>query len=318
MKAKAHFFYFLLFIFFLNLILVSAAGAVTRIMPLGDSITQGSSSGVSDLSRQVSYRKALWDKLVVAGYDVDFVGSRNSGSALFADGDHEGHPGWTDDEIVNGNGVPAEGTLEEWLAAHQPDVILLHIGTNGLDPSPDQVEVILNVIDTYSTDTWVILALIIKRSCDPYAPPCPGDDDTTAFNDAVLFMANGRVSDKIVVVDMEDGAGIDYRERPAGDMYDELHPFQYGIGYAKMADEWFSALEQILPDPNPPDNSSNSDSGCFISTATYGLHMEPHAKALVDFRDHFLLTNFVGRALVDLYHSIRHLRQISTLDVFIK
>jgi hypothetical protein len=211
----------------------------------------------------------LWDKLVSAGYDIDFVGSLNSGSALFADGDHEGHTGWTDDEIVNGRPItdPGAGKLEDWLVDDQPDIVLLHIGTNSLDPSPDQVKDILNVIDAYSTDTWVILALIIKRSCDPYAPPCPGDDDTTDFNDAVLFMANGRSGDKIVIVDMEDGAGIDYRRQPAGDMWDDLHPFQYGIGYAKMADEWFSALEQILPDP--PKKSSGSDSGCFIGTAAY-------------------------------------------------
>jgi len=45
---------------------------------------------------------------------------------------------------------------------------------------------------------------------------------------------------------MQNGAGINYdRWDLGGDMWDELHPFQFG--YEKMADLWFSALIEILP-----------------------------------------------------------------------
>jgi len=224
-------------------------------MPLGDSITQGYASGEPNENRQVSYRKALWDKLIAAGYDVNFVGSLDSGSALFDDGDHEGHIGWTDDEIVDGNGVPAEGKLDEWLALYQPHVVLLHIGTNGLDPSPDDVADILDVIDNYSLDTYVILARIINQSTY--------NAIVTQFNNNVENMAYLRVNnindpaypDNIIFgaeVDMEDGAGIDYRLRPSGDMENNLHPYQNPAtgeapGYEKMANVWFSALQEILP-----------------------------------------------------------------------
>jgi len=43
--------------------------------------------------------------------------------------------------------------------------------------------------------------------------------------------------------------------------------------------------------------------GCFIATAAYGSYMESHVKVLRDFRDHFLLTNPVGKAFVDLYYT---------------
>lgn len=255
-RTKARFFYLIVFIFFLQTVLASSGWAATRIMPLGDSITQGYASGELDPDRQISYRKALWDKLVAAGYDVNFVGSLNSGSDLFDDGNHEGHPGWTDDEIVNGNGVPAEGKLNEWLALYQPHVVLLHIGTNGLDPSPDDVADILDVIDNYSLDTYVILARIINQSTD--------NAIVTQFNDNVEDMAYLRVyttnppayPDNIIFgadVDMEDGAGIDYRLRPSGgDMENNLHPYQISgtaiaPGYEKMANVWFSALQEILP-----------------------------------------------------------------------
>jgi hypothetical protein len=225
-------------------------------MPLGDSITQGSSSGESVQAKQVAYRKALFDQLNAAGYDVDFVGSRNNGSAIFGTvdlADHEGHPGWSDDEIVNG--VPGDpdpnNKLATWLNVHQPDIVLLHIGTNDLDPSdtgPDDVEAILDEIDVYDLDAWVILARIIAREDDICSgnPPITGTD-TTTFNNKVETVAQGRINDKIVFVDMECWAGIDYRRQPLGDMNDLLHPYAFGTGYDKMADVWFAGLLQILP-----------------------------------------------------------------------
>ena len=169
-----------------------------------------------------------------------------------------------------------------WLEVNPADIILLHIGTNDLDSSPADVKDILDEIDRYeadySTEITVVLSRIINRS--PYS------GTTTLYNNNVEVMANARVNDsknpaypdKIIFgveADMEDGAGIDYDIQPAGDMYDNLHPYQFGTGYAKMADVWYSALEQILldpdpdPDPDPPNNSSGGSSGgCFIGTIT--------------------------------------------------
>jgi hypothetical protein len=200
---------------------VSAFGAQIKIMPLGDSITQGSSSGESVQAKQVAYRKALFDQL--------------------------------NDEIVNG--VPGDpdpnNKLATWLNVHQPDIVLLHIGTNDLDPSdtgPDDVEAILDEIDVYDLDAWVILARIIAREDDICSgnPPITGTD-TTTFNNKVETVAQGRINDKIVFVDMECWAGIDYRRQPLGDMNDLLHPYAFGTGYDKMADVWFAGLLQILP-----------------------------------------------------------------------
>ena len=224
-------------------------------MPLGDSITRGSSSGESDYDYMVSYRKTLWDLLVADSYEVDFVGSQNEGSAVFGDSDladHEGHGGWRDDEILNGRtSAPEDGQLDEWLQNYQPDIILLHIGTNGLDSSPDDVEAILDVIDSYSEDVWVVLSRIINRNCITDDPPCWQSETTTLFNDNVMTMAQNRIDtlgDKIILVDMENGAGIDYQLYPDGDMWDNLHPFE--TGYEKMADIWFSGLQEILPVAN--------------------------------------------------------------------
>jgi parallel beta-helix repeat protein len=44
-------------------------------------------------------------------------------------------------------------------------------------------------------------------------------------------------------------------------------------------------------------------SGCFIATAAFGSPMQPHVSVLRQFRDHFLLNNFVGKALVRFYYN---------------
>jgi len=240
----------LLFVFFLEIIIASPVNAVIRIMPLGDSITVGSSSGELDPNYQVSYRKALWDLLVADGYDVDFVGSRDHGSAVFGDSEHEGHSGWTADEIRDG--------VYNWLNNNPADIILLHIGTNDINSSQDPTDIpleisqILDEIDQYesdySVDITVILALIINRL--NYI--CGNPSTTTTFNDDIYGMAQDRINsgDRIEIIDMECGADIDYREEPTGDMWDSLHPVE--TGYEKMADVWFyDGLKAILPVPDP-------------------------------------------------------------------
>ena len=84
--------------------LVVAAGLVTtaapvpahaesnggvRVMPLGDSITDG-------YNVPGGYRINLWQRLAAGRYTVDFVGSGFNGPASLGDHDHEGHSGLAD------------------------------------------------------------------------------------------------------------------------------------------------------------------------------------------------------------------------------
>jgi len=197
-----------------------AADAI-KVMPLGDSITRGYLGS----AHRWGYRKPLYDSLSNAGFGFDFVGSSVDGN--FLDPNHEGHDGWRADQILT--------YIGGWLDARQPDVVLLHIGTNditGGNQSANEVNDILNVIDSYELSSGkgvaVVLALIINR--------WPYSSATTTYNNDLNVMALNRIAngDDIVIVNME--SALSY---PA-DLADELHPND--AGYVKMAAVWYNAL----------------------------------------------------------------------------
>jgi lysophospholipase L1-like esterase len=196
-----------------------------RIMPLGDSITLGE----GDESLQ-GYRKTLYRELVKSGYDVDFVGAKQDGQSVPAsfDHDHQGTPRQKKEELA--------GAVSGYLTNHPADIVLLHIGTNAPSIDAEPVRNILDTIDSFSTDTKVILARIINtyRNDEEHTT-------VTRFNENVVAMAVKRTFDDISIVDME--GQIHYPVHYA----DTIHPNP--SGYAKMADIWLEALLESLPAP---------------------------------------------------------------------
>ncbi len=105
---------------------VGCAGRVIKIMPIGDSITQGGRK-----PGEYSYRLPLFKMLKQSGFKVDFIGSQHElddehfqWPAHF-DNDHEGYYGETtwsvhDTFIENTKALPA------------PDIALIQLGNNDL------------------------------------------------------------------------------------------------------------------------------------------------------------------------------------------
>ena len=213
-----------------------------RIMPLGDSITQGYNISVEEIY-QSGYRNYLWHSLNSTNNSVNFVGSQTQGSSLYPyfDYNHEGYAWWLTQDIAN--------EVYGFLASNQPDIILLHIGSN--DTSPNQnnsssvvgINNILNQIDYYEKDynhsIRVIVATIINRKTY--------HSTIHTFNTNLKNLVNSRITlgDKITLVDMEYNAGLN-----SSDYSDEVHP--NNNGYEKMSRIWFDTLEDILPTLLPP------------------------------------------------------------------
>lgn len=192
---------------------------------------------------RIAYRNTLRDLLTSAGYAFDFVGSENAGERYLGTemDDNAGFPGITDEQlaVVIKTGYAGHSDLQvtpgPYLETYPADIILLHIGTNHVDASPDDVEDILDNIRNSDSDVIIIVARIINRY--PYS------EVTTTFNDNVEAMVKARADSRIVMVDMENGAGIDYYT----DMDDDLHPNH--LGYDKMAAVWYEALIALKSAP---------------------------------------------------------------------
>ena len=232
---KKNYFKFYISIFLLLIGTVSIVSAdsnnTTKIMPLGDSITYDNRESDLDdprpISRRSGYRNYLWYMLQDAGYSADFVGSKVAGQAVNPpfDPDNEGHPGWHSLDI-------AEKTYN-YMVNSNPDLVLLHIGTNDHGTSASGVSGILREIDLYEQESGhsvrVLVALIIDRK--------DGDRIIRLFNENVKDLVTSRLldGDNIALVDMYRGAGLN-----GADYADNTHPNDNG--YRKIANVWYNAI----------------------------------------------------------------------------
>lgn len=196
-----------------------AGGVDLRIMPLGDSITDGYKSSDGN-----GYRNDLLGRL--DGNNVDFIGSNQSGD--MDDNDNEGHSGAYIDEIAE----YAEDTLSE-----RPNVVLLMAGTNDcnggkdLDTAPDRLASLIDEITDACPDAAVIVAQLTPISDDN------SNDHVNDFNDAIPDIVAERADDgkRVLVVDMGSKVTTD-------DLEDGLHPTDHG--YDLMSEVWLSGIQQ--------------------------------------------------------------------------
>jgi lysophospholipase L1-like esterase len=223
-----------------------------RVMPLGDSITDG-------LNVPGGYRIELWQKLVAGGYKIDFVGSQFNGPPSLGDHDHQGHSGWTIAQI--------DANVVNWLRATTPRTVLLHIGTNDMFSqsagAPQRLSALIDKITNTAPDAEVFVASIIRLN--------GADSQVRTYNAAIPGIVQSRVNagKRVHFVDMYPALG-------AADLADGVHP--NAGGYAKMATVWHNALRTVprsitdgatpTPPTSTPPSSAPPAGAC---TATYRL-----------------------------------------------
>ena len=234
---------------------LSVQGAPTlRVMPLGDSITNG--TGSNDTA---GYRGFLWTFLKNAGYDVDFVGSAtsNPGTVAGMDVEHEGHGGWRIDDTIGHDGRGIYEMLPVWCGTFEaPNVILLHLGTNdsGNDALTNMARTValLDRIHQFEPSAHVIASTIMWRTATAnYARIQNYNSYLT--NVVQQQQAKGQ---RISILDMHAAVPGDDRLEAGQPTYfdDGLHP--NAAGYELMANAWLGAIQELYPDPANFDNAT--------------------------------------------------------------
>ncbi|MEU0950599.1 SGNH/GDSL hydrolase family protein [Streptomyces canus] len=189
-----------------------------RIMPLGDSITDGYTPYPG------GYRVRLWQLLAAAGRTVDFVGSMTNGPADLGDHDHEGHPGWRIDQL--------DANITTWLTQSDPRTILLLIGTNDLNQNydianaPKRLSGLIDRIRAIKPQSMLFVATIPPQSNATL------EARVKAYNAAIPSLVAQKGAN-VRLVKMYDAL-------TTADLADGIHPTK--SGYEKIAGVWFNAL----------------------------------------------------------------------------
>ena len=205
-----------------------------RILPLGDSITEG-----VGWPEGGGYRAVLRQKLSDAGYDVKFVGNNTSNNAGIEGFVHEGHGGWKIYDIRE--------HLSEWMCTMEdPHVILLLIGTNDLTWHFDNKNILyrlgglLDELAEKQPSAKIIVSTLLPRTEDfdgKYIKP---------YNDGLpaVVAEHQAKGQSVTMIDLNSQL-VRGKPEVGGDFPDELHPNEGG--YRKMADGWLAGIQSVLP-----------------------------------------------------------------------
>lgn len=248
------------------------------VLPLGDSITEG--SGYAE--EAPSYRKPLAAALTEAGYEPTFLGARDYKSAGIANKACRFHTGLSGQRIWSAGGLAGylpgiEGWLEQ---AGEPDVITMMIGTNDLmsDASPDGArtfghwcELVRRILRT-RPEAWLVVSPVTPRLWEQGSEA--RQRAYADFNRAVRGLfdltegtltvggrpvrcvlgvpnAEGRrrfgEGARLRLADMEAAIGTPQPDLFYANGNDRTHPSQ--AGYDRMAAVWKAAIDALPRTP---------------------------------------------------------------------
>jgi lysophospholipase L1-like esterase len=219
---------------------VSAAEPI-RILPLGDSITQGG----KESREEYTYRWPLFQLLVDGGYDFDFIGSMNKGLQPKAtwpaehkgkpfDMDHEGHYGWKTGK--------SRDNLREWMKKYPApaEIALIHLGTNdqkATDTIKAVVEPLKDMIGALREANPNVVVLVGHLNFNAGAAP--------RIRQEVEAMIAETTSEQSPVIAVHHYKGwVEDPKKEGTDTFDWAHPNPQG--QRKMAEAWFAAMKPYL------------------------------------------------------------------------
>ena len=286
---------------------VSAAPAAAeneeavKILSLGDSITDGYwTSG--------AYRKYMYHDLEQMGYNIDMVGPKGGNSNTFTyngqsvsyDDNNAGYSGYAIQEMTtkeHRSGIleTIQGTWyngQNMIAAYQPDIVLLQIGTNDIlsnynDGITDRLENLVNVIlqdldadstvfvstipdiDAYTRADWLGSYGInawgsTQEEKDQLMETVTGCIDT--YNTSIYNLVLKMQSEGKNVQFADINSVVNYQT----DLHDGVHPNE--AGYENMGNYWAGLLNDFFQNhgtnPKPVTTTTTTQPAVTTTTTT--------------------------------------------------
>ena len=230
-----------------------SVAAPLKIMPLGDSITYGTSNATG------SYRTKLWQDFGSDPNNLTFLGSLEAGPPQLGNKHTEGHSGFTI-AVEPGSGY---GNITDSIAGYlnprlSPDIILLMIGTNDInrdyqvDQAPAKLDHLISLISDLSTglkpNAKLIVSSIVPIDDAHNQFKWPGTDSN---RNAAVDVFNATIPG-IVAAHQARGEHVYFTDIHGlftfADIEDGLHPTP--AGFNKMGDAWYAAINSIVPEPS--------------------------------------------------------------------
>lgn len=226
-------------------------GEACKILPFGDSITEGVKS-----SDGAGYRSQLFKLIVAAKQKVTFTGSLADGPTLVSGQTfprmHEGHAGWTiDPGLSEFSGYGGISSLVPSPALNGgPHIVLLHIGANELFPTQDaagmamRLDALVDKIAAAVPNALIVLAQITPvgstNGGHTQAQVDAANATQAQYNNKIPSIIQAQVAKKRHVI------GVDMSKMPlSGLTTASVHPNDQG--YAYMAGIWYAAISDLLP-----------------------------------------------------------------------
>lgn len=231
--------------------MLTARAEIIKIMPIGDSITQGVGNDYPPAKGFDSYRRALFQQLTEAGHEVDFVGGMRQSFRCGEpvnddfDADHEGHWGWRTDEVIVGRdgGCSGSGNLSAWLEDNLPDMALVHLGTNDafqarpIEETLKHLESIVDILREANPDMTIFLAKLLPV-VEQNTPE--RGERVAELNKYIFSVAENKDNAQSRVILVDHFTDFD----ATTETIDGVHPNH--LGEVKMASRWFEAIESSL------------------------------------------------------------------------
>ncbi|MBN1925339.1 MAG: Ig-like domain-containing protein [Prolixibacteraceae bacterium] len=217
-------------------------GRVLKVMPLGNSITQGDGRAAISFIPG-GYRLPLWQNLVDAELDcgVEFVGSLTTNPATGLQyPEHEGHSGWTTGMIL--------ANIDNYMAWATPDIVMMHLGTNDIaqdvvDDAPANLRSLIDhICAALPTDGKLYVSTIIPMGG-------VGNTESVEYNQLIVSAVSEKKGEGLPVYQV-DAYSIwqnEYYDAWGQSNCDWTHPGQ--PGYDALGDFWFDVIEDDVQLP---------------------------------------------------------------------